>query len=114
MPQQKLTKELPKDEIRQWEIAALYHLGAAIDVIALGFKRRLEAGASIQRGTYSLEPDTDSLKELAELAAEGTMGGTCTGFDVGWNDPTKLAEGEPVCTRRKPAGRRTRQGRAHK
>jgi len=77
-----------EDQIRQWEIAALYHLEVAKDVIALGFKRRLEAGATVQPGPYVLEPDTDAMQDLEEEQREYSGGGfNCVGFDgVGRND----------------------------
>jgi hypothetical protein len=85
-------EEIPGDVLRQWEIAALYHLEAAKDAIALGFKRRLEAGATIQEGPYRLEPDADTMEDLEETALEGGGGGgNCTGFaGVSYHEPKSL------------------------
>ena len=86
--------ELLMDEIRQWEISALYHLEVAQDAMALGFKRRLEAGATVQPGPYFLEPDTDTMEDLEDHQREYGAGQfNCVGFNgVGWDDPTKAAE----------------------
>jgi hypothetical protein len=84
-------EEIPGDVLRQWEIAALYHLEAAKDAIALGFKRRLEAGATIQEGPYRLEQNTETMEDLEETALEGGSGGNCTGFaDVSYREPKSL------------------------
>ena len=54
----------PKDEILQDEIAALYHLEASKDIVALSFRRRIAAGASIEQGEYVLEPSRATIEEL--------------------------------------------------
>ena len=100
--------ELPMDEIRQWEISALYHLEVAKDAMALGFKRRLEAGASVEPGPYTLDPDTDTMEDLEDHQREYSGGEfNCVGFNgVGWDDPTKAA---PV-TEAKAAKNSTKRG----
>ena len=93
-------EELPADCIRQWEIAALYNLEVAKDALALGFKRRLEDGATVELGAYFLEPDTDTMEDLEDFRSCGGIF-NCVGFNgVGWNDTAKVA---PVRTEAKPA-----------
>lgn len=88
--------ELPTDQIRQWEVAALYQLEAAKDALALGFKRRLEAGATVQPGPYFLTPDDDDMEDLEDEQREYSGGDfNCVGFNgVGWNDPAKADSSE--------------------
>ena len=96
-------KELPTDRIKQWEVMALYNLEVAKDAIALGFKRRLEDGATVEPGPYFLEPDTDTMEDLEDHLTEGRNNWefNCVGFNgVGFNDPAKA---EPVTTEAKPA-----------
>lgn len=97
-------EEMPTDQIRQWEISALWHLEAAKDALALAFKRRLEAGATIQPGPYTLDPDGDTLEDVEDYQAEYRGGSfNCVGFnEVGWNDPTKTKKA-------RKAGRRGRK-----
>ena len=101
-------EELPMDEIRQWEISALYHLEVAKDAMALGFKRRLEAGASVQPGPYTLNPDTDTLEDLEDHQREYSGGEfNCVGFNgVGWDEPTRAAP----ATEAKAAKNSTKRG----
>ncbi len=97
--------DMPKDEIRQWEIAALYHQEAVVDTLALSFKRRLSAGASIQPGPYFLEPDNETVEEIEERLPDGPGGFNCNGFnDVGWNDPDEI-ETKPEVKAQKAAKR---------
>jgi hypothetical protein len=102
-------KELPTDRIKQWEVMALYNLEVAKDAIALGFKRRLEDGATVEPGPYFLEPDTDTMEDLEDHLTEGRNNWefNCVGFNgVGFNDPAKAA---PVTTEAKPAIRSVRK-----
>ena len=104
--------ELPIDEIRQFEIAALYHTEVMKDVIALGLKRRLEDGATVQPGPYYLEPDTGTMEDLEENLLDYQGGEfNCIGFNgVGFSDPSEPvtapeSKPEPV-TESKPALKR--------
>lgn len=84
--------ELPTDQIRQWEIAALYHLEVAKDAMALGFKRRLENGATVQPGRFTLEQHTDTMEDLEDSQREYSGGRfNCVGFDGVSYDPTGTA-----------------------
>src|SRR6266545_4258357 len=86
-------EELPTDIIRQWEISALYHVEAIKDAMALGFKRRLEAGATVEPGPYFLSPTDETIEDLEDSGQTKGGGGefNCVGFDgVGWNDPAKV------------------------
>ncbi len=71
--------ELPKDVITQPEIAALFHLETAKEVIAREFKRRLEAGATIEDGKYKLKPSMETLEEMQD--SDLACGFNCPGFD---------------------------------
>ena len=97
-------EEMPTDQIRQWEISALWHLESAKDALALAFKRRLEAGATIQPGPYTLDPDGDTMEDLEDYQAEYRGGSfNSVGFtEVGLNDPTKTKKA-------RKAGRRGRK-----
>jgi hypothetical protein len=77
-------EEIPQDVIRQWEIAVLYHAEFSIDALALGFRRRLEAGATIEPGSYILEPDHLSMEDLEDKVKDPypSHGFSCTGFDT--------------------------------
>jgi hypothetical protein len=99
--------ELPTDEIRQWEIAALYQLEAAKDALALSFKRRLGAGATVQPGPYFLTPDDSDIEDLEDEQREYSGGEfNCIGFGgVGWNDPA-----EPAAVETKPAKKAGKRG----
>jgi hypothetical protein len=80
-------EELPQDCIRQWEVRALYEIEAVKDCMALGFKRRLEAGATVQPGPYFLKEDVDTMEDLEKVALDGGASGTCTGFaEVGYRE----------------------------
>jgi hypothetical protein len=79
----------PKDQIRQWELAALAHLNHAAEVIALSFRRRLHRGATVEAGRYTLTPETfpDDLKQaLRDIPSPGLTAG---GLDIDWDDPAK-------------------------
>jgi hypothetical protein len=60
--------KIPKDQIKQWEIAVLYHVYAAQSQIELGFRRRLEAGAAVEPGEYLLDLSPSSVEEVEETA----------------------------------------------
>jgi hypothetical protein len=79
-----MTKQTPQkttqDVIRQWEIAALYHLELAKETVAIGFKRRLEAGATIESGSYILDPDPTNMDDLADKVRNPAVEFNCTGF----------------------------------
>jgi hypothetical protein len=82
-------KELPTDQIKQWEVMALYNLEVAKDALALGLKRRMEDGAAVELGPYFLEPDTDTMEDLEDFRSCGGVF-NCVGFNgVGFNDPAK-------------------------
>jgi hypothetical protein len=57
------------DKIQQWEIAALYQPEAAETALALGFWRRISAGATVEPGEYSVEPEDLETLESAEQEA---------------------------------------------
>ena len=110
--------EITRDEIRQWEIKAFYALDMAKEVIALAFKRRLEAGASVQAGVYRLEPDSETLEDLQANMLEYQGGGfNTTGFDnVALVDPAKSKQSTGATRQSgkksagsKPADRRVRR-----
>jgi hypothetical protein len=80
----RVAKEIPQDVIRQWEIAVLYHAEFSIDALALGFRRRLEAVATIEPGSYILEPDHLNMEDLEDKIKDPypSHGFSCTGFDT--------------------------------
>jgi hypothetical protein len=81
-------------QIRQFEIAALAHLGDAATVIALGFRSRLARGASIEKGAYALLPEPDQHDLVRALRCVPSPGYSVGGFDIEWPDPAK-AEPNP-------------------
>ncbi|MBZ5620049.1 MAG: hypothetical protein LAQ69_15190 [Acidobacteriia bacterium] len=91
-------EELPKDEIKQWELAALYHLNTAQNALALSFARRTEAGATMEVGEYVLDlplSDTEEVIEIAEECAGMTSHDVSIGLSIEWNprevEPEKAA-----------------------
>jgi hypothetical protein len=92
-------QKLPNDQIRQWEIAALLHLEAAEVVIMLDFKKRLEAGATVQRGAYFLDPDSTTVSDLRADMKEGGCGG------MGGHGFYEIGVREPAVSNRKRKSR---------
>jgi hypothetical protein len=60
---------IPRDEITQWEIEALYGLETAGNALALSFRRRLAAGATVESGEYSIKAEQYATLEDAEQEA---------------------------------------------
>jgi hypothetical protein len=84
-------ENLPKDEIQQWEISCLYHLESTKDLLLLAFKRRIEAGATIEAGPYALEPDPTTAEEMEKHM--GPHDFNAPGFHgVSFNDPADAEE----------------------
>jgi len=87
-----------KDEIKQWEIASLFHLNTTMEVLALSLRRRIASGATIEAGDYALEAGeftdpTDSV-EPTDF--------NVTGFDnVGWHPPQSNRGGRRGKARRR-------------
>src|SRR5690349_4125008 len=73
--------ELPKDTIRQEEIACLFGLEAAKDVICRSFLARIEAGATVEPGPYSLDPSGESYAEICDAPIGISGFGAVPGFD---------------------------------
>jgi hypothetical protein len=78
-----------RDQIRQWEIASLAHLGGTAEVIALSFRRRLALGASVEGGKYTLVPEPDQHDLKRALRDVPSPGYSVGGFDIDWANPAK-------------------------
>jgi len=92
----------PKNQIRQWEVAAFYHAENILNHFALDFVRRLDAGATIEAGEYSLERDHEFSINDSEFRDVEKTGGTGFGFR-GFSNVTRNASKKPS---RKTGGRK--------
>jgi len=81
------------DQIKQWELMAASHLEIAKDALFLDFARRLDAGATVEPGGYSIERDTSTT--LQELELRG--GVECSISQIGLSlEPPEIPENGTV------------------
>lgn len=88
-------KTVLKDEIKQWEVATLFHLNTALDVQALSLRRRIAAGATIEAGEYTVD-----VGEVGDLTGQGVPTDfNITGFNnVAWRPAQRRKRHGPSCS----------------
>src|ERR1700733_13673733 len=66
------TETAAKDIIKQWEVEAFFHLDSLRAVIDTSFRRRADAGATIEPGPYVLDRE-ESRDDLPQISLKGIL-----------------------------------------